>query len=339
MAPELSSNWKILQARLKAGSASEPASSSSASASPSAPANNKKRKSASDDQDSKPKNKRTRTSFFPKKQPTNTTSATSSTEKMGAVSSQPVTSTAPLTNQPSIQFLRQNHGISHESLSEAYNLTISPTLLSSLPSHPNQGLSPTASLDRTKYLAIDCEMVGFGPGGVHSSLARVSITDFHGTQIYDSYVLQREKVTDWRTAVSGIAPKHMRDARPFSEVQAEVAELLKGRIVVGHDVNHDLKCLDLDHPMKMIRDTAKFSGFKKYGNGPKPALKALAKEILGLEIQTGQHSSIEDARVAMLLFRKHKPAFDMEHANRYPEDVKTKLKLNKAGKGKKSKRK
>ena len=29
----------------------------------------------------------------------------------------------------------------------------------------------------------------------------------------------------------------------------------------------------------------------------------LAKEILDVEIQTGQHSSIEDARVAMLLFR------------------------------------
>ncbi|KAK0712272.1 ribonuclease H-like domain-containing protein [Apiosordaria backusii] len=336
MAPELSSNWKILQARLKAGSASKPVPSSSPSASTSA--NNKKRKSTSNDRDSKPINKKPKTSSFTKKPSTKSTSTSNSKGEMGAVSSQPVTSTAPLTNQPSIQLLRQNHGISREALSEAYNLAVSPTLLSSLPSHPNQGLSPTASLDKTKYLAIDCEMVGIGPGGIDSSLARVSVTDFHGTQIYDSYVLQREKVIDWRTSVSGIAPKHMRDARSFSEVQVEVAELLKGRIVVGHDVKHDLKCLELDHPVKMIRDTAKFSGFKKYGNGPKPALRVLAKELLGLEIQTGQHSSIEDARVAMLLFRKHKPAFDMEHANRYPEDVKTKQKPNKAGKGKKSKR-
>ncbi|KAK4202822.1 ribonuclease H-like domain-containing protein [Triangularia verruculosa] len=335
MAPELSSNWKILQARLKAASASKPATSSPP-ANTSTSADNKKRKLTSDDKYSKTSNKRTKTSSFPKKPPPKTTSTTNSKGKMGAVSSQPVTSTAPLTNQPSIQFLRQNHGISRESLTEAYNLATSPSLLSSLPSHPNQGLSPTASLDKTKYLAIDCEMVGIGPGGIDSSLARVSITDFHGTQVYDSYVLQREKVTDWRTAVSGIAPKHMRDARSFSDVQSKVAELLKGRIVVGHDVKHDLRCLELDHPAKMIRDTAKFSGFKKYGNGPKPALRVLAKELLGLEIQTGQHSSIEDARVAMLLFRKHKPAFDMEHANRYPEDVK---KPSKGGKGKKSKRK
>ena len=95
-----------------------------------------------------------------------------------------------------------------------------------------------------------------------------------------------------------------------------MAELLKDRILVGHDVKHDLEALLLDHPPKLIRDTAKFPGFKKYGHGPKPALRVLAQVLLGVEIQRGQHSSIEDARVAMLLFRKHKSAFDADHANR-----------------------
>jgi RNA exonuclease 4 len=108
-------------------------------------------------------------------------------------------------------------------------------------------------------------------------------------------------------------------ARNFEEVQAQVAELFEGRIIVGHDIRHDLEALKLDHPRKNIRDTARFSEFKKYGHGPKPALRVLAREILGVEIQTGQHSSLEDARVAMLLFRKYKPAFDAEHAARYPE--------------------
>jgi RNA exonuclease 4 len=179
-------------------------------------------------------------------------------------------------------------------------------------------------------------MVGVGDGGYGDSLARVSVVDFHGKQVYDSFVKPRERVVDWRTHVSGVAPKHMATARTFDDAQGQVAELLKGRIIVGHDVKHDLRVLELDHPSKMIRDTAKFSGFKKYGNGPKPALRVLAKEILGVEIQTGQHSSIEDARVAMLLFRKHKPAFDVEHANRYPDEAKPKPK--KANKAKKTKR-
>jgi RNA exonuclease 4 len=111
----------------------------------------------------------------------------------------------------------------------------------------------------------------------------------------------------------------MAAARRFTEVQAAMAELFKGRILVGHDIRHDLEVLMLEHPKKMIRDTARFSGFKKYGNGPKPALRNLSREILGVEIQTGQHSSIEDARVAMLLFRRFKQAFDVEHANRFPD--------------------
>jgi RNA exonuclease 4 len=237
---------------------------------------------------------------------------------------------------PSLAVWAADNDISPESIAEAYGLGLQGNALLSTdnPARPNEGLAPGVQLG--KYVAIDCEMVGVGEGGYDDALARVSVVDFHGRQVYDSFVKPRERVVDWRTHVSGVAPRHMKTARSFEEVQRDVAELLKGRIVVGHDVKHDLRVLELDHPGKMIRDTAKFSGFRKYGNGPKPALRVLAKEILGVEIQTGQHSSIEDARVAMLLFRKHKPAFDVEHANRYPDEAKPKPK--KAGKGKKTKK-
>ncbi|KAH9640133.1 hypothetical protein HF086_002793 [Spodoptera exigua] len=33
-----------------------------------------------------------------------------------------------------------------------------------------------------------------------------------------------------------------------------------------------------------------------------PSLKRLAKEILGIDIQSGEHSSVEDARAAMQLY-------------------------------------
>lgn len=76
----------------------------------------------------------------------------------------------------------------------------------------------------------------------------------------------------------------MRDVWLFFEVQVEVVEFLKGRIVVGYDVKYDFKCFDFDYLMKMIWDIVKFLGFKKYGNGFKFVLKVLVKEILGLEI-------------------------------------------------------
>ena len=59
-------------------------------------------------------------------------------------------------------------------------------------------------------------------------------------------------MTDYRTAVSGVRPEDLQGAPQFKEVQAEVSELLKGRILVGHAIKHDFKVLFLDHP-KLVR--------------------------------------------------------------------------------------
>ena len=40
-----------------------------------------------------------------------------------------------------------------------------------------------------RVVAMDCEMVGVGPDGERSALARVSIIDYHGTVLYDKYAL------------------------------------------------------------------------------------------------------------------------------------------------------
>ena len=211
----------------------------------------------------------------------------------------------------------EDNDISAEAIAEAYNLGLKDisTFLSSGKDKVNHGL--TEGLEIGKFVAIDCEMVGVGPGGYESALARVSFVDFLGRQIYDSYVKPQEAVTDWRTSVSGISRKEMRFARDFDEVQLQAHDILKGRILVGHDVVHDLKALQLSHPLRDIRDTAKYHGFRRFANGRKPSLRILAQEILQVEIQSGQHSSIEDARVTMLLFRKHKSGFDVENANRF----------------------
>lgn len=39
----------------------------------------------------------------------------------------------------------------------------------------------------------------------------------------------------------GIRPSNLREAAPFEEVQRQVADLLKGRIVVGHAIANDLE--------------------------------------------------------------------------------------------------
>lgn len=60
-----------------------------------------------------------------------------------------------------------------------------------------------------RYVAMDCEMVGVGPGGSESSLARVSVVNFYGYVLLDVFVRQRERVVDYRTQHSGIRPSDL----------------------------------------------------------------------------------------------------------------------------------
>ncbi|XP_023266968.1 RNA exonuclease 4 [Seriola lalandi dorsalis] len=164
----------------------------------------------------------------------------------------------------------------------------------------------------TRAVAIDCEMVGVGPDGEDSILARVSLVNQFGKCIYDKYVKPTEKVTDYRTAVSGIRPEDIKDGEDVKTVQREVAEILQGRIVVGHAIHNDLKILLLDHPKKKIRDTQKYKPFKKTVKSGRPSLKLLCREILNVKVQQGEHSSVQDAQATMRLYTLAKKQWEAE---------------------------
>lgn len=171
-----------------------------------------------------------------------------------------------------------------------------------------------------KFIAIDCEMVGIGPAPhTTSQLARVSLVNMHGEQIYDSFVMPKLPVTDYRTHVSGITPALLAKGRSFREVQEDVGTLLKGRILVGHALRNDLAVLLLSHPKSMTRDTSHHKPWKEqYCNGGIPSLRILARSILGLDsFQESKHSSIEDARAAMMLFKSEKEAFEADSMKKF----------------------
>uniref|UniRef100_A0A8D2DX66 RNA exonuclease 4 n=1 Tax=Sciurus vulgaris TaxID=55149 RepID=A0A8D2DX66_SCIVU len=154
----------------------------------------------------------------------------------------------------------------------------------------------------TRALALDCEMVGVGPKGEESIVARVSLVNQYGKCVYDKYVKPTEPVTDYRTAVSGIRPEKLKQGEELEVVQREVAEMLKGRILVGHALHNDLKVLFLDHPKKKIRDTQKYRPFKSQVKSGRPSLKLLSEKILGIRVQQAEHCSIQDAQAAMRLY-------------------------------------
>ncbi|KAJ8755091.1 hypothetical protein K2173_016771 [Erythroxylum novogranatense] len=165
-------------------------------------------------------------------------------------------------------------------------------------------LNPTIDdFSLTNVIAMDCEMVGVGQGN-RSALGRVTLVNQWGNVIYDEFVRPIERIVDFRTQISGIRAQDLRKATDFSTAQKKVAELIEGRIVVGHALRNDLKALLLGHPKKDLRDTAEYQPFLKEKR--RKALRHLATEFLGVKIQTGEHCPIEDARAAMLLYQKNK---------------------------------
>jgi len=164
--------------------------------------------------------------------------------------------------------------------------------------------------EKIKYVAIDCEMVIVGG---ESTLARVSIVDWYGETLLNTFVKIEEVVTDYLTSVSGIRPSDIEseDAMTFNDCRIAVTEILGDKVVVGHALKNDFRALNITHPWYLTRDTAKFEPFMKPSREDEAILlprklKVLAELKLGMIIQEygKEHDSIEDATAAMELYKK-----------------------------------
>jgi RNA exonuclease 4 len=174
-----------------------------------------------------------------------------------------------------------------------------------------------SSLEKARYIACDCEMVGIGSSGKKSALARTSLVDWNGTVLLDTYVKVADKVTDFRTHVSGVRPKHLKEqAMDVTKCREAVAKLIQDKILVGHALKNDLDALFLTHPKQHIRDTATYRPFQRLaGSKWRPRkLRDLVKEHVGLTIQQeGQaHDSVTDARATMELFKSVRNEWEEE---------------------------
>ncbi|KAM9855011.1 apoptosis-enhancing nuclease [Aulostomus maculatus] len=168
--------------------------------------------------------------------------------------------------------------------------------------------SPCLSLCSTTVVALDCEMVGTGPGGRCSELARCSILDYHGNILYDKYIQPCQPVTDYRTRWSGIRRHHLQNATPFDQAREEILSVLEGKVVVGHSIYNDFEVLDTLHPGHMVRDTGTTRLLSRLAGFPLQrcvSLKILASKLLSRRIQVGRrgHCSVEDARAALDLYK------------------------------------
>ncbi len=76
-----------------------------------------------------------------------------------------------------------------------------------------------------------------------------------------------------------------------------------GVIFVGHGLANDFRAINIQVPEDQVRDTLILYSKKEVKR--KLGLKFLTYMILGKNVQTGNHNSIEDARSALDLYDKY----------------------------------
>ncbi|QCE09036.1 Exonuclease [Vigna unguiculata] len=166
-------------------------------------------------------------------------------------------------------------------------------------------------------VAMDCEMVGGGSDGSLELCARVCLVDEDENLIFHTYVRPLMTVTNYRYDITGLTEEHLRNAMPLYEVREKVLKILyngesigkvrlnggRAKLLVGHDLAHDLDCLNMNYPDHMLRDTAKYRPLMKT-NLVSHSLKYLTRTYLGYDIQSGTHDPYEDCISVMRLYKR-----------------------------------
>eukprot|EP00697_Spironema_sp_BW2_P000294 gnl/Spiro4/10382_TR5550_c0_g1_i1.p1 gnl/Spiro4/10382_TR5550_c0_g1~~gnl/Spiro4/10382_TR5550_c0_g1_i1.p1 ORF type:complete len:338 (+),score=101.52 gnl/Spiro4/10382_TR5550_c0_g1_i1:87-1016(+) len=177
-------------------------------------------------------------------------------------------------------------------------------------------------------VALDCEMVGIRhpnfPGREVSALARASLVDFDGAVLWSNYVRPKHPIINYRTKWSGIRPHHLREAVPFDRARAELTQLIRDCILVGHGLTNDLAVLEVQHPRDLIRDTADYLPLQRtLGLDRPPSLRLLASHFLNLQIQADArgHCPTEDALAALLVYKKFQRRWELGLSLRHIVDI------------------
>ncbi|KAG1670196.1 hypothetical protein FOA52_014972 [Chlamydomonas sp. UWO 241] len=180
-------------------------------------------------------------------------------------------------------------------------------------------------------LAIDAEFVALTPlsdvraiegelplGGSASKaarlcLARVSVLRgegvMSGVPCIDDHVKAVEPVFDYLTRFSGVSRGDLdpQSSRHYLTTLKHAYLKLRyladcGCIFIGHGLKKDFRIINLTLPASQQIDTVELFSYRRQR---KLSLRYLASYLLGINIQGTTHDAIEDARTALLLYRKY----------------------------------
>lgn len=102
-----------------------------------------------------------------------------------------------------------------------------------------------ATSDEPVYVVIDVETTGLSP--TKDAIVQVSALRFFGNKAVDglnSYVNPLRPIPQESTAIHGITDDKVKDAPTIDDIEEPFMNLVKGAILVGHNVTFDLNFLD-----------------------------------------------------------------------------------------------
>lgn len=149
------------------------------------------------------------------------------------------------------------------------------------------------------------------------ALARTSIIrgsgHDEGVPFIDDYIIMKENVVDYLTSYSGITAEDLdqsiaaqrgHNLISLKHAYKKIWILLNlGCKFLGHGLKQDFRVINIHVPKSQVIDTSNLFFIKERFR--KLSLQFLAHTLLQEDIQQVTHDSIEDARIALKLYRKY----------------------------------
>lgn len=182
---------------------------------------------------------------------------------------------------------------------------------------------PSAFSDEPVYLFVDVETTGLNP--MTDAIVQVSALRYFGREFVDglnSYVNPHRHIPEASVKVHGITDDKVKDSPTIGEIKEPFMNLVKGAILVGHNVTFDLDFLNnaFDGALDGVEYIDTLEHAKQFLKLPDYQLKTVA-DYVEFYPEGGYHDSLTDCTATVaILFRLQldKPFYSKPYRSKKP---------------------